>query len=67
LQITADDAFDLAVPGTSYGFSAVKAAQARGDFEVLAERRRRALRVNLKGDASTGLGELLRAIETYSS
>jgi len=66
LQVTADDAFDLAVPGKSYGFSAVKAAQARGDFEVLTERRRRALRIHLKGDVSTGLGELLRAIETYS-
>ena len=39
LQITCDDAKDLAVPGQAYSFGVVKAAQARGDFEVLAERR----------------------------
>ncbi|HZI64669.1 MAG TPA: bifunctional transaldolase/phosoglucose isomerase, partial [Thermoanaerobaculia bacterium] len=47
LQITCDDAPDLAVPGKGYTFGQVKAAQARGDFEVLAERGRRALRVHL--------------------
>ncbi len=49
LQITADDAADLQVPGEKYTFSVVKAAQARGDFGVLAERGRRALRVHLSG------------------
>ena len=38
LQITCDDAADLPVPGQKYTFGIVKAAQARGDFEVLAER-----------------------------
>ena len=38
LQITCDDAFDLPVPGQKYTFGVVKAAQARGDFEVLVER-----------------------------
>ena len=47
LQITCDDAKDLEVPGQTYTFGIVKAAQARGDFEVLADRRRRALRVHL--------------------
>ena len=54
LQITADDAKDIAVPGHAYSFGVVKAAQARGDFDVLVERGRRALRVHLK-DAETGL------------
>ncbi len=49
LQITSDDAADLQVPGEKYTFSVVKAAQARGDFGVLAERGRRALRVHLSG------------------
>ena len=49
LQITADDAADLPVPGEKYTFSVVKAAQARGDFDVLAERGRRALRVHITG------------------
>src|SRR5260370_28971586 len=43
LQITADDAEDLAVPGQKATFGVIKAAQARGDFDVLAERDRRAL------------------------
>ena len=44
LQITCDDAQDLPVPGQKYTFGVVKAAQARGDFQVLADRKRRALR-----------------------
>ena len=47
LQITCDDAVDLPVPGARYTFGVVKAAQARGDFQVLIDRRRRALRVHL--------------------
>ena len=38
------------MPGQKYTFGVVKAAQARGDFEVLAERERRALRVHLGAD-----------------
>ena len=34
------------MPGQKYTFGIVKAAQARGDFQVLAERDRRALRVH---------------------
>ena len=62
LQITADDAQDLAVPGEKYSFGTVKAAQARGDFDVLAERHRRALRVHLGPDVATGLARLAKAI-----
>lgn len=62
LQITSDDAFDLPVPGQKYTFGVVKAAQARGDFQVLLDRGRRALRVHLGADVATGLKELLDAI-----
>ena len=55
LQITCDDAVDLPVPGQKYTFGIVKAAQARGDFQVLAERGRRALRVHLGKDLEGGL------------
>ena len=55
LQITADDAKDLPVPGQKASFGVIKAAQARGDFDVLTERGRRALRVHLKGDLEAGL------------
>jgi transaldolase/glucose-6-phosphate isomerase len=63
LQITCDDPEDLPVPGQSYTFGIVKEAQARGDFEVLAERGRRALRAHITGDLDTGLNTLSRAIE----
>ena len=62
LQITADNAKDLDVPGEKYSFGTVKAAQARGDFDVLAERGRRALRVHISGDLLNGLATLERAI-----
>ena len=58
LQVTCDDAVDLPVPGQKYTFGVVKAAQARGDFQVLVERNRRALRVHLGADVSAGLARL---------
>jgi transaldolase/glucose-6-phosphate isomerase len=58
LQITSDDAVDLPVPGARYSFGVVKAAQARGDFQVLVERGRRALRVHLGADVAAGLDRL---------
>lgn len=61
LQVTCEDREDLPVPGQKYTFGIVKAAQARGDFQVLAERGRRALRVHLK-DVTTGLPALQAAI-----
>jgi transaldolase/glucose-6-phosphate isomerase len=61
LQITCDDAVDLPVPGQKYTFGVVKAAQARGDFQVLAERGRRALRVHLGKDLASGLLTLQEA------
>jgi glucose-6-phosphate isomerase len=57
LQVTCDDAVDLPVPGQRYSFGVVKAAQARGDFGVLSERGRRALRVHLY-DVDAGLAAL---------
>src|SRR6202162_47840 len=63
LQITCDDAADLPVPGKKYTFGIVKAAQARGDFNVLTERGRRALRVHLTGDLTAGLKTLQRSVQ----
>ncbi|MGH9564127.1 MAG: bifunctional transaldolase/phosoglucose isomerase, partial [Terracidiphilus sp.] len=67
LQITCDDAADLPVPGQKYTFGVVKAAQARGDFQVLAERNRRALRVHLGADVAAGLARMDAAIRTALS
>lgn len=63
LQITADDAADLPVPGEHYTFSVVKAAQARGDFDVLARRGRRALRLHITGELDAGLDRVAQAPE----
>ena len=63
LQITCENAADLPVPGQRYTFGIVKAAQARGDFQVLAERGRRLLRVHLDADVPAGLAILKRAME----
>ena len=62
LQITCDDANDLPVPGQKYTFGTVKAAQARGDFQVLADRKRRALRVHLPRNLNAGLETLKQAV-----
>ena len=62
LQVTCDDALDLPVPQQKYTFGVVKAAQARGDFQVLADRGRRALRVHLH-DVESGLATLTAAVQ----
>jgi transaldolase / glucose-6-phosphate isomerase len=62
LQVTCDDALELPVPEQKYTFGVVKAAQARGDFQVLAERGRRALRVHLH-DVDSGLATLAATIQ----
>jgi transaldolase/glucose-6-phosphate isomerase len=61
LQITCDDSADIGVPGHSYSFGVVKAAQARGDLEVLIERNRRAIRIHL-ANVETGLADLAQAV-----
>lgn len=58
LQITSDDEFDLAVPGQKYTFGVVKQAQARGDFQVLLDRGRRALRIHLGKNVESDLKTL---------
>ncbi len=63
LQITCDDAKDFLVPGQKYTFGVVKAAQARGDFAVLAERGRRAVRVHLGKNLKSGLATLTKAVQ----
>jgi transaldolase / glucose-6-phosphate isomerase len=55
LEFSADSPRDLPVPGHKYSFGAVIAAQARGDFSVLNERKRRVLRVQLGSDVDAGL------------
>jgi transaldolase/glucose-6-phosphate isomerase len=63
LQITCDDAKDLPVPGQKYTFGVAKAAQARGDFQVLSQRERRALRAHIGKDVDAGLESIKAAIK----
>lgn len=67
LQITADDAADLDVPGAPYSFAVLKDAQAQGDFAVLAERERRALRIHIRGDVVAGLERLRDIVQAATS
>ncbi len=63
LQITADDAEDIPIPGQRASFGVLKQAQALGDFNVLAQRGRRIVRIHLRSDVASGLAQLREAIE----
>jgi transaldolase/glucose-6-phosphate isomerase len=63
LQITSDDEADVSIPDQRYSFGVVKSAQARGDFDVLAERGRRALRVHVGADVADGLQQLCDIVD----
>lgn len=62
LQITAEDEIDLPIPGQKFTFGVVKSAQARGDFQVLLDRGRRALRVHVTGQLSAVLKKIAESI-----
>jgi transaldolase/glucose-6-phosphate isomerase len=63
LQITSDDAGDLEVPGQKYTFGVLKRFQAQGDFNVLADRKRRALRIHVGADVKAGLRQLHEIVQ----
>jgi len=63
LQITADHAIDVDIPGQTYSFGVVIDAQAAGDLAVLESRGRRALRVHLGADIAAGLKTISDAID----
>lgn len=61
LQITADPASDLDIPGQGMTFGTLERAQSLGDYEALAARNRRILRLHLS--AADGLKTLLEALK----
>jgi len=63
IQVTSDDAEDLAIPGEPYTFGVLKAAQALGDMQSLTARNRRVIRVHLGSDVESGLRQLQKAVE----
>ena len=62
LQITAERRDDVQVPDRGYSFGTLIDAQAQGDFESLAARERRRLRLHLN-DSSTGLDTVAAALQ----
>ncbi|OGO06570.1 MAG: hypothetical protein A2Y73_02235 [Chloroflexi bacterium RBG_13_56_8] len=62
LQITQNEADDLAIPGRAYTFGVLKRAQALGDWQALQEAGRRVVRVNIGADVEAGLEELAQVI-----
>ena len=61
LQITSEPVEDLAIPAQGMSFAALERAQALGDYEALAARGRRILRVNLP--SPKGVQSLLDALK----
>ena len=62
LTLTTDHKQDRDIPGRKATFGVVEKAQGIGDFAVLIERKRRALRLHMK-DADAGLAALTKAFE----
>ena len=62
IQVTAQDAKDVEIPGEPYTFSTLKQAQALGDFRSLSTRGRRAVRVEIGSDVTAGLKRLFEVI-----
>jgi len=63
LQITGEVDKDIAIPGQSYGFKTLVAAQALGDGKALASRKYPLLRFNLT-NRTVGISELLDAAKS---
>ncbi len=63
LTLTCDHKDDMALENRKLTFGAVEVAQAMGDFDVLNERGRRAIRVHFSRDVEGGLATLGKAIE----
>jgi hypothetical protein len=62
IELTCDEDGDLTIPGSPYGFSTFRRAQAQGDFEALQKHGRRIIRVDLGGDAGNGIVRLREAV-----
>jgi glucose-6-phosphate isomerase len=62
IQITADNARDVPIPGESYSFGTLKEAQASGDLQSLVQHGRRAVRLHISGDLHAGLNQIYEAV-----
>ena len=68
VQITSPGGEDLPIPGLPFTFGTLLLAQARGDFEVLAQHRRRALRIHVEDgrDGGKAVEALHQAVKLLS-
>jgi transaldolase/glucose-6-phosphate isomerase len=64
IQITADDAQDLPIPGEPYSFSILKQAQALGDLRSLESKQRRVIRLHLGKDVPAQWVRLEKLVES---
>ena len=62
IQITADDAFDVEIPGAAYSFGKLKQAQAAGDLQSLRQHGRRVIRLHISGDVPAALESLMPTV-----
>ena len=67
LQLTGGPGDDVAIPDEKFGFGALLRAQAIGDYESLANRKRRMVSINLGNDVDAGLDQLAKAVATARS
>jgi transaldolase / glucose-6-phosphate isomerase len=67
IQVTSEDINDMEIPGEKFTFGVLKQAQALGDYESLASRHRRAIRIDLGGDVEKGLRRLLALVKAAVS
>jgi len=67
LQFTAHPSGDISIPGESFGFGVLKDAQALGDYQSLAQRKRRAVRLELGGNVEAGLRAVLAAVQKVAA
>ncbi len=63
VQLTADPATDLPIPGQPYSFGTLIAAQALGDWQSLRAHGRRVVRLHLGRDVAAGLASIQRALD----
>jgi glucose-6-phosphate isomerase len=64
IQITAENSVDVPIVNEPFTFGVLKQAQALGDFQSLASRHRRAIRVHLGEDIAAGLRTLLEIVQS---
>jgi transaldolase/glucose-6-phosphate isomerase len=63
LQLTGGGGDEIKLPGEKFTFGILARAQAIGDFQSLASRKRRAISIDLGSDVDRGLERLAQAVK----